>query len=71
MIEQILFFFLFVSSETVREDEIPAEFRSIAEEKRQELIESVTNGDDILGELFLAEKTPTTEELHVSLSLVS
>ena len=34
-------------------DEIPVDMRVESEEKRQELIEHVSNVDDILGELFL------------------
>lgn len=36
-----------------------------ANEKRQELIESVSNVDEQLGELFLEEKTPTNQQLMV------
>ena len=34
-------------------DEIPADMRVESEERRQELIEHVSNVDDVLGELFL------------------
>lgn len=52
--------------EIVREDEIPADMRTLAEEKRQELIECVTNGDELLGEMFLEDRKPTDQELIVS-----
>ena len=34
-------------------DEIPVDMRTESEDKRQELIEHVSNVDDILGEIFL------------------
>lgn len=47
----------------IREDEIPKDMRTEASERRQELIEHVSNADDILGEIFLEEKTPTIDDL--------
>ncbi|XP_026282647.1 elongation factor G, mitochondrial [Frankliniella occidentalis] len=49
--------------ETVREDEIPADLRSMSEEFRQELIEHVSNVDEKLGEMFLEEKKPSEEDI--------
>lgn len=43
--------------------EIPDDMKQISEEKRQELIEHVSNVDEKLGEMFLEEKTPTEQEL--------
>jgi len=43
--------------------EIPEDLKQLAEDKRQELIENVSNVDDKLGEMFLEEKTPTEQEL--------
>ncbi|CAI6368073.1 unnamed protein product [Macrosiphum euphorbiae] len=43
--------------------DIPENMKKIAEEKRQELIEHVSNVDEKLGEMFLEEKTPTEQEL--------
>jgi len=48
----------------VREEEIPQEYRAQAEEKRQEMIECVSNADETLGEMFLMEETPTTADIH-------
>ena len=53
----------------MRYDEIPAEFRSEAADRRQELIECVANADEILGEMFLEEKIPTIDDLKVCLFL--
>ena len=58
--------YLCMCSQTLRYDEIPAEFRAEAAERRRELIECVANSDDQLGELFLEEKIPTAAELKVT-----
>ena len=44
--------------------------RAETEEARDELIEHLANGDDILGELFLEEKTPTTEDIRASIRYI-
>lgn len=51
--------------QTLRLEEIPAEFRAEAAERRRELIECVANADEQLGELFLEEKIPTAAQLKV------
>lgn len=38
-----------------------------AKKKRQELIESVSNVDEQLGEMFLDEKVPTTEQIKAAI----
>lgn len=43
--------------------DIPEDMKQLAEEKRQELIEHVSNVDEQLGEMFLEEKTPNEQEL--------
>lgn len=40
----------------VREDEIPKNMVAESEEKRQELVECLSNTDEILGEMFLGKK---------------
>lgn len=47
----------------IRADEIPQEMRVEAKERRQELIEHVSNVDEALGEMFLEEKTPSVDDL--------
>lgn len=47
----------------VREDDIPKEMRTESSERRQELIESLSNVDDKLGELFLEEKGVTVLDI--------
>ncbi|XP_026468375.1 elongation factor G, mitochondrial [Ctenocephalides felis] len=49
--------------ENIRIDKIPNDLRAEADEKRQELIEHLSNVDEQLGELFLEEKTPTKEDI--------
>lgn len=51
--------------QTLRREEIPAELRAEAAERRWELIECVANADELLGELFLEEKIPTAAQLKV------
>lgn len=46
-------------------DEIPAEFRVEAADRRQELVECVADADETLGEMFLEERIPTVPELKV------
>ncbi|XP_055599732.1 elongation factor G, mitochondrial-like [Uranotaenia lowii] len=48
---------------TVREDEIPQDMRTECDERRHELIEHLSNADDLLGELFLEEKVPTEQDI--------
>lgn len=57
--------FLWFCRQTVRNDEIPPEFRAESTDRRQELIECVANSDEKLGELFLEEKIPTVTDLKV------
>lgn len=49
--------------QTIRYDEIPADFRAEAADRREELVECVANADEILGELFLEETVPTNSDL--------
>nr|KAJ3421059.1 Elongation factor G, mitochondrial [Polyrhizophydium stewartii] len=49
--------------ETIITKEIPAELREKAEEMRAALIENVANVDEEIGELYLNEEQPTTEQL--------
>ncbi|KAL6116063.1 gfm1 [Pungitius sinensis] len=53
--------------QTIRYDEIPADFRAEAAGRRQELVECVANADEMLGEMFLEEKVPTNEDLKAAI----
>ncbi|KAM9126758.1 elongation factor G, mitochondrial [Pangshura tecta] len=67
LLEQRAIYFYGDFGETIRYDEIPAEFRVEATERRQELIECVANSDEQLGELFLEEKIPTVTDLKLAI----
>ncbi|XP_025901002.1 elongation factor G, mitochondrial [Nothoprocta perdicaria] len=67
LIEERAIYFDGALGQTVRYDEIPAEFRAEAAERRRELIECVANSDDQLGELFLEEKIPTAADLKLAI----
>ncbi|XP_055918037.1 elongation factor G, mitochondrial [Eupeodes corollae] len=51
----------------LRFDQIPKDMATEANERRQELIEHLSNVDDKLGELFLEEKTPTEDDIKGAL----
>jgi len=57
--------------EVVREDEIPHDMRTESEDRRQELIEHVSNVDEILGEMFLEEKTPMEGDIMAAVRRAS
>ncbi|XP_025952613.2 elongation factor G, mitochondrial isoform X1 [Dromaius novaehollandiae] len=67
LIEERAIYFDGALGQTLRYDEIPAEFRAEAAERRRELIECVANADDQLGELFLEEKIPTAADLKLAI----
>ncbi|XP_005110538.1 elongation factor G, mitochondrial [Aplysia californica] len=51
----------------LREEEIPSDMRAEAKDRRQEMIEMVSNVDEELGEMFLEEKTPSPEEITAAI----
>ncbi|XP_020491815.2 elongation factor G, mitochondrial [Labrus bergylta] len=53
--------------QSIRYDEIPADFRAEAADRRQELVECVANADETLGEMFLEEKVPTNADLKAAI----
>ena len=57
-----------LKGETVRvADEIPADVRPLAEEKRKKLIETLADVDDEIAEIFLDERTPTVEQIKAAI----
>lgn len=56
LIEQKALFFEGNFGEVIRYDEIPKDMRVESDERRHELIEHLSNVDDVLGEMFLEEK---------------
>ncbi|NWW38037.1 EFGM factor, partial [Panurus biarmicus] len=67
LIEEKAIYFDGALGQTLRSEEIPAEFRAEAAERRRELIECVANADELLGELFLEEKIPTAAQLKLAI----
>lgn len=51
----------------VREEAIPSQFLAQTQDYHHELVENLANCDDHIGEIFLEEKTPTTEEIHAAI----
>nr|POE77777.1 elongation factor g, mitochondrial [Quercus suber] len=49
--------------EVIREDEVPADLREFAQEKRRLLIETLADVDDDIANMFLDEKTPSPQEI--------
>ena len=47
-------------------DDIPADVRPLAEERRAKLIETLADVDDEIAEIFLDERTPTQEQLKAA-----
>ena len=57
-----------LKGETVREsDEIPADVRQLADEKRSKLIETLADVDDEIAEIFLDERTPSIEQIKAAI----
>lgn len=50
----------------VEKDEIPAEIKSLAEEYRAKLIETLADVDEEIAEIFLDERTPTPEQMKAA-----
>ncbi|XP_049773061.1 elongation factor G, mitochondrial [Schistocerca cancellata] len=67
LIERKALYFEGQHGEAVREDEVPQNMRAECEDRRQELIEHVSNADDLLGEMFLEEKTPSEADLKAAI----
>ncbi|NXE69012.1 EFGM factor, partial [Calcarius ornatus] len=67
LIEEKAIYFDGALGQTLRVEEIPAELRAEAAERRRELIECVADADELLGELFLEEKIPTAAQLKLAI----
>ncbi|XP_026081722.1 elongation factor G, mitochondrial [Carassius auratus] len=66
LIEERSIFFEGPFGQSIRFDEIPAEMRAEAADRRQELVECVANADETLGEIFLEEKVPTVDDIKAA-----
>ena len=51
------------AGDQIRYDEIPPEMRAHATDARAELVEYLANADEEIGEMFLMEETPKTEDI--------
>uniref|UniRef100_A0A5F8GXP1 Elongation factor G, mitochondrial n=1 Tax=Monodelphis domestica TaxID=13616 RepID=A0A5F8GXP1_MONDO len=67
LIEERAIYFDGDFGQTIRYTDIPAEFRAVATDHRQELIECVANSDEQLGEMFLEEKVPSVTDLKLAI----
>jgi len=57
-----------LKGETVRvTNEIPADVKELAEEKRSKLIETLADVDDEIAEIFLDERTPTVDQIKAAI----
>lgn len=56
-----------VKGEIVREAECPAELKSLAEEKRSLLIETLADVDEHIAEIFLDERVPSPDEIKAAI----
>jgi elongation factor G len=55
------------SGETVREEEVPAEYAEATKKARHEMIERVANVDDVLAEKFIHDQPISSEELKAAI----
>jgi len=53
--------------ETLRYEDIPAEFREQHKDYRHELIEHLADADEVIGEMFLEEKTPQQADIKAAI----
>uniref|UniRef100_A0A671VVC0 G elongation factor mitochondrial 1 n=1 Tax=Sparus aurata TaxID=8175 RepID=A0A671VVC0_SPAAU len=67
LVEERSMYFEGPFGQNIRYDEIPADFRAEAADRRQELVECVANADEFLGEMFLEEKIPTNDDLKAAI----
>uniref|UniRef100_UPI00398E9400 elongation factor G, mitochondrial isoform X1 n=3 Tax=Pristiophorus japonicus TaxID=55135 RepID=UPI00398E9400 len=71
LIEERAVYFDGQFGQNVKYDDIPAELRAEAADRRQELIECVANVDEQLGEMFLEEKVPTVADLKAAIRRIT
>lgn len=53
--------------ENIRYDEIPTDMRAHAVDARAELVEYLANADEQIGEMFLMEETPQTQDIEAAI----
>ncbi|XP_062521638.1 elongation factor G, mitochondrial-like [Corticium candelabrum] len=67
VIENKAFYYESQSGEIIRESPVPDNMIDKVHKCKQELIETVANVDDQLGEIFVEEKQPTNKQLHAAI----
>uniref|UniRef100_W5M803 Elongation factor G, mitochondrial n=1 Tax=Lepisosteus oculatus TaxID=7918 RepID=W5M803_LEPOC len=67
LIEERAIYFEGPFGQNIQYDEIPADLRLEAADRRQELVECVANTDELLGEMFLEERVPTNTDLKAAI----
>jgi elongation factor G len=63
LIEEKAIYFNGDYGEEISYEEIPEEYKKESNKKRSELIESLSNSDELIGDLYLNEKTPSKQEI--------
>ena len=66
LIGQKAYYFEGDSGQIVREAEVPADLKNLVEERRTMLVEALADADDEIAEKFLADETPTEDELRAA-----
>ncbi|CAF1528706.1 unnamed protein product, partial [Didymodactylos carnosus] len=64
LIERKAYYFHGPHGDEIVSENIPDEYVKETEEKRRDLIESISGVDDLLGEMFLNEEQPNEEQIH-------
>lgn len=67
LIEEKALYFDGKYGETLRLDEIPQDSRTEAAERKHELIEYLSNCDDVMGEMYLEEKSITNSDIKAAI----
>ena len=53
--------------EQIRYEDVPVDYRAQRDDLHDELVEHLVNCDDIIGEMFLEEKTPTDVDIQAAI----
>ncbi|HXJ22708.1 MAG TPA: elongation factor G [Polyangia bacterium] len=71
LIKMKAFFFDGDNGEDIREEEIPADRLEEAKTARHDMIASIADHDDAIADKFLAEETPSEDEIHAAIRRVT
>merc|ERR1719350_1219798 len=67
LVQERAIFFDGPYGDVVRYEDIPADMRAHAVDARAELVEYLANADEQIGEMFLMEETPQTEDISAAI----